>query len=202
MLQSITRPGLAPPPRSCLQRRQENDELPQPHKPLTPTDTGYTLSLTQDAMRERGLLSPPHSQAGTHPFTQDELSFPDALINILQATRPLLELGYEKVNRLFAIFRDEVYPFYPCVNLDLGHKNVNAIFSLFRNTSYGVTPNMDIIDVEITKAIVAIAQLLRDDTQSSLASDLEGELVWSVDSCFDQDKLQIEDIIMAMLLVS
>lgn len=153
-------------------------------------------------MRERGLLSPPHSQAGTHPFTQDELSFPDALINVIQATRPLLELGYEKFNHLFAVFRDEVYPIYPCVSLDLGRGNVNAVFSLFRNTSYGVTPNVDIIDVEITKATVAIALLLRDDIQSSLASDLESQLVWSVDSCFDQEKPQIEDIIMAILLVS
>ncbi len=153
-------------------------------------------------MRERGLLSPPHSQAGTYPFTQDELSFPDTLINVLQATRPLLELGHEKVNHLFAIFRDEVYPIYPCISLDLGRGNVNAVFSLFRNTSYRLTPNMDIIDVEITKAVVAIALLLRDDTQSPLASDLEGQLVWNVDSCFDQEKLQVEDIIMAMLLVS
>lgn len=202
MQQSITRLGLAPPPKSCLQRKQENEELPQPHKPLTPTDPGHTLSLTQDAMRERGLLSPPHSQDGAHPFAQDELKFPDALINLLQATRPLLMLGHERVDHLFTIFRDEVYPFYPCVNLNLGRDNVNAVFSLLKDTSNGAILNVDIIDVEITKAAVAIALLLRDDTQSPLASDLEGQLVWSVDSCFDQEKPQIEDIIMAMLLVS
>lgn len=203
MQQSISGIGLTPPRMSpFLQRRKENDELPQPNKPLTPTDPGHTLSLTQDAMRERGLLSPPHSQDGPHPVTRDELKFPDALINLLQAARPLLELGHEKVTRLFTIFRDEVYPFYPCVNLDLGYEAVSDVFSLLKNTSHGFILNVDMIDVEITKAVVAIALLLRDDTHSPLASDLQGQLVWSVDSCFDQEKPQIEDIIMAVLMVS
>ncbi|OOQ90433.1 hypothetical protein PEBR_04798 [Penicillium brasilianum] len=201
MQQSIGRFGLAPPRRvSCLQRKQENDELPQPNKPLTPTDPGHTLSLTQDAMRERGLLSPPHSEDGPHLVAQDELKFPDALINTLQAARPLLELGHAKVTQLFTIFRDEVYPFYPCVSLDLGREAVNAVFSLFKDTSHAPIINVDMIDVEITKAVVGIALLLRDDTQSSLVSDLEGQLIWSVETCFDQEKSQIEDIVMAILL--
>lgn len=206
MQQSIGRFGLNSPasPRrsSCLQRRQENDELPQPTKPLTPTDPGHTLSLTQYAMRERGLLSPPHSEAGPPPTIRDDLKFPDALISTLQAARSLLELGHAKVAQLFTIFRDEVYPFYPCINLELGNEAVNAVFSLFKDTSHGVTVNVDMIDVEITKAVVAIALLLRDDTQSPLASDLEDQLIWSVDSCFDQEKPQIEDVVMSILLVS
>jgi hypothetical protein len=152
-------------------------------------------------MRERGLLSPPHSEAGPHPVTRDQLKFPDTVINLLQAARPLLEIGHEKVTQLFAIFKDEVYPFYPCVSLDLGHEIINDICLLLKDTSHGVILNIDIIDVEITKVVVAIALLLRDDTQYPLASDLEGQLVWSVDSCFDQEKLQVEDIVMATLLV-
>jgi hypothetical protein len=198
----MTRFGLAPPRRSfCLQRRQENDELPQPNKPPTLTDPGHTLSLTQDAMRERGLLSPPNSQDSPHPAAQDQLKLPDALINLLQAERPLLELGHEKVTQLFTIFKDEIYPFYPCINLDLGLEAINNVFSTLQNNCHGVILNMDIIDVEVTKAVVAIALLLRDDTQGPLASDLEGQLVWTVDSCFDQEKPQVEDIVMAILLV-
>ncbi|KAJ5213038.1 hypothetical protein N7449_000207 [Penicillium cf. viridicatum] len=201
MQQSVGLFSPAPPPRSsCLQRRQENDELPQPNKPLTPTDPAHTLSLTQDAMRERGLLSSPHSQDVPHPVTQDQLKLPDALINLLQAGRPLLELGREKVTQLFTIFRDEVYSFYPCINLDLGREAVNNVFLLLKNTCPSVILKMDLIDVEITKAVVAISLLLRDDTQSPLASSLEGQLVWSVDSCFDQEKPQVEDIVMAILL--
>ncbi|KAJ6000124.1 hypothetical protein N7481_000533, partial [Penicillium waksmanii] len=201
MQQSISHSDLAPPRRSsCLQRRQENDEHSQPNKPLTPTDPGHTLSLTQDAMRERGLLSPLHSEAG-HPVARNEVKFPDTLINLLQAARPLLELGHQKVTQLFTIFKNEVYPFYPCVSLDLGNEAINDVFSMLNNTSHGAILNVDIIDVEITKAVVAIALLLRDDTQSPLASDLEGQLVWSVDYCFDQEKPQVEDIVVAILLV-
>jgi Zn-finger protein len=152
-------------------------------------------------MRERGLLSPPHSETGPHPVTRDQLKFPDTLINLLQAARPLLEIGHEKVVQLFAIFKDEVYPFYPCVSLDLGNEVINDVFSLVKDTSHGVILNVDVIDVEITKVVGAIALLLRDDTQSPLSSDLEGQLVWSVDSCFDQERPQVEDIVMATLLV-
>jgi hypothetical protein len=123
-------------------------------------------------MRERGLLSPPHSQDSPHPVAQDQLKLPDALINLLQAERPLLELGHEKVTQLFTIFKDEIYPFYPCINLDLGLEAINNVFSTLQNNCHEVILNMDIIDVEVTKAVVAIALLLRDDTQGPLASDL------------------------------
>lgn len=203
MQQSIGRFGFTPPRRSsCLQRRRGNDDTPQPNKPLTSTDPEHTLNLTQDAMREKGLMSPPHSAAEPHIIAQDKLKFPDALINTLQAARPLLELGHAKITELFTIFRNEVYPFYPCVNLDLGHDAINAVFSLFKDTSYDVIIGVDMIDVEITKAVAAIALLLRDDTESSLASDLEGQLIWGIESCFDQEKPQIEDIVIAVLLVS
>jgi hypothetical protein len=58
------------------------------------------------------------------------------------------------------------------------------------------------IDVELTKSVLAIALLVRGETQNVLAFDLEAQLAWSVDSCLDQEKPQVEDIVMATLLVS
>lgn len=186
---------------SCLARRQQSDELPQPNKIHSPTDPGHTLNLTQDTMREMGQLSPPNSQYGLDLAAQDNSRLPDALINLLQAGRPLMELGHEQVTRLFTRFRDEVYPLYPCINLDLGNQIISNVFSFLENTCHGIMLTIDMIDMEVTKAVVAIALLLEENTQSPLASDLESQLVWSVDSCFDQEKTQVEDIVMAILLV-
>jgi len=79
---------------------------------------------------------------------------------------------------------------------------VNAVFSLLKDTLDVGSSNVDIIDVEITKAVVAIALLLKGNTQNILASDLESQLVCSVETFLDQEKPQIEDIIIATLLVS
>ncbi|KAJ6142436.1 hypothetical protein N7471_001889 [Penicillium samsonianum] len=195
--QSMARFGPPYPSGFCLQRRHASDDVPQPIKPLTPTDFRYNLSLTRDAIRARGLPSPRDSQDDPFSVARDELNSPNTLINLLQAARPILELGHEKVTQLFTIFKDEVHPLYPCISLELGYEAVNGVFLLLKDASH-----VDIIDVEITKAVVAIALLLRGDTQNSLASDLEAQLAWSVDSCFDQVKPQVEDIILATLLVS
>lgn len=186
-----------------LQRRRWSVELPRPSKPLARTDFQYNLSLTQDALRARDLTPPQDDSAnGHHSVADDESKYPDALITLLQAARPILELGHEKATHLFTIFKDEVYPIYPCISLDVSYGVVDAIFSHLTNTAPGATLQLDMIDVELTKSVLAIALLIRGDTQNVLAFDLEGQLAWSVDSCFDQENPQVEDIVMATLLVS
>lgn len=194
--------GLSHPRGPCLQRKQGNDELPQPSKPLIPTDLQCSLHLTGDTLRARDLQSPPDSKDGNVSVTGDEDKSSDALITLLQAARPILELGHQRITQLVTIFKDEVYPIYPCISLNLGYDTVNALFSLLTYASQEATHGVDRIDVEITKSVVAIALLVGGDTQSPLAFDLEGHLVWSVDSCFDQEHTQVEDILMATLLVS
>ncbi|OQE14443.1 hypothetical protein PENFLA_c038G03770 [Penicillium flavigenum] len=200
MQQSMGRFGHVHPSRSCLQRRKGNQHTPLPSKPLTLTDLRHNLNLARDAMKAKGLPSPLRSQDGPYSVAGDGLKSADTLIKLLQTARPVMELGHEKVTQVFTIFKDEVYPLYPCISLELGYKAVNAVFSLWKDGSYEVTLNVDIIDVEIMKAVVAIALLLKGDTENTLASDLESQLVWSVDSCFDQVKPQVEDIVMATLL--
>jgi hypothetical protein len=202
MQQSMGRFGLVHPRGAYLQRRHCSDELPRPSKPLSHTDFQYTLNLTQDALRARDLTPPQDSASGHHSVVDDESKYPDDLITLLQAARPVLELGHEKVTQLFTIFKDEVYPIYPCVSLELGYGALDAIFSHLTHAATGATSKLDMIDIELTKAVSAIALLIRGDTQNPLAFDLEAQLAWSVDSCFDQEKPQVEDIVMATLLVS
>ncbi|KAJ5422538.1 hypothetical protein N7491_010983 [Penicillium cf. griseofulvum] len=201
MQQSMGRFGLTHPSRSDLQRTKGNQHIPRLSKPLTLTDFRHNLSLTRDAMKAKGLQSSLHTQDGLYSVAADAFRSADTLINLLQTARPILELGHEKVTQIFTIFKEEVYPLYPCISLELGYEAVDAVFSLGKDCSYESTSNVDIIDVEITKAVAAIALLLKGDTENILASDLESQLVWGVDSCLDQVKPQVEDIVMAALLL-
>lgn len=194
--------GSARPYWPCLQRKQRNTKQIHLDRFLAPTDFRYTLKLTQDAIRARGLPSPPDFKPGYRSVSEDGLKFPDALINLLQAARPILELGYERVIQSFRVFRDEIYPLSPCISLKIGQQVIGAVFSLQAHGSSAALSNLDVIDVEILKSVVAIALLVKGDIQTPLASDLEGQLMWNVDSCFDQEQIQIEDIILATLLVS
>ncbi|KAH8705790.1 hypothetical protein BGW36DRAFT_368177 [Talaromyces proteolyticus] len=199
--QSMGRSGPAHSRQPYPQRRHRNNVQIHPGRLLSPTDFRYILNLTRDAMRAKGLRSPPGSKAdGLSSVAREEVKSPDVLITLLQAVRPILELGHEKATELFMIFKHEIYPLYPCVSLEMAPEVINAVFSLMNNTSHEVTYNLDIIDVEILKSVLAIALLVKGDTKSPLASDLEGQLVWNVDACFDQEQPQIEDIIMATLL--
>ncbi|CEL11546.1 hypothetical protein ASPCAL14647 [Aspergillus calidoustus] len=189
------------PGRPCLQRKVPTDnEIPHP-KNQTPTDFRYTLSLTHFTLTGRRAVSNSSDFSPKRPcHSGNGLVSPDFLISLLQAAHPVLELGHAKVTQLVTIFKNEVYPIFPCVSIQLGHNLVDMLFSLLNRTQYEATWNLEVIDVELAKAVVAIAMLVKHDTQSPLAADLEDHLLWSVDSCYDQDQPQFEDIIMATLL--
>ncbi|KAL2795243.1 hypothetical protein BJX66DRAFT_337028 [Aspergillus keveii] len=189
------------PGRPCLQRKVPTDnEIPH-HKNHTPTDFRYTLSLTHFTLTGRRAVSNASDVSPKRPcHVGDGLASPDFLISLLQAAQPVLELGHAKVTQLVTTFKDEVYPIFPCVSIQLGQHLVDILFSLLNRTQYEATWNLEVIDVELTKAVVAIAMLVKHDTHSPLAADLEDHLLWSVDSCYDQDQPQFEDIIMATLL--
>lgn len=169
-----------------------------------PTDFRNTLDHTRHLLKVRGSPSPPDfNDVSYHPpLVGDQINSPDAFIALLQAARPILQLGYEKINHLHTVFKQEIYPLHPCILLQLSQDIIDTLFSLLARGPYRSTYDLDVIDVEIMKGIVAIALLAEGDTQIPLASDLESHLLWSVDSCYDQEHPQVEDIIMATLLVS
>lgn len=202
MQQKLARFADSQPGRPCLQRQLPIDNGILRPKPQTPTNFRYTLSLTHFTLTGGRVLSHSSNSPPKRPcHAGDELASADVLISLLQAAHPVLELGHTKVTQLITIFKDEVYPIFPCVRIQLGHHIVDILYSLLNRIQHEATWNLEVIDVELTKTMVAIAMLVKNDTQSTLAADLEDHLLWSVDSCYDQDLPQIEDIIMATLLV-
>lgn len=188
--------------RACLQRNRPSENGPTQPRVQSLTDFKYTLSLTRGVLEAKGLPSPPVFTEGHPSLAVDEFKSPDALITLLQNARPVLDLGHEKATQLLTVFKNEIYPLYPCISLELAQDSVDSLFSLLSRVPHSATCNVEIIDVEIMKSVMAVALLTRDDMQSPLATDLESQLLWSVGSCLDQEHPQIEDIIMATLLVS
>lgn len=167
-----------------------------------PTDFRYTLDHTRHLLKVRGSPTPPDFNNLNYPLLAgDQNISPDALITLLQAARPVLQLGYQKINQLHTLFKQEIYPLHPCIRLQLSQDIIDTVFSLLARGPFNATYDLEVIDLEIMKAVVAVALLVEGDTQLPLAFDLESHLLWSVDSCYDQEHPQIEDIIMATLLV-
>lgn len=190
--------------RPRLQRKHSRLDEDVQSKARIPTDFRNTLDYTRHPLKVGGSPSQPDFHNRSHPsLAGDKVnSSTDALITLLQAARPVLQLGYEKINQLHTVFMQEVYPLYPCIRVHLTRDIIDTVFFLLARGPYSATYDLDVIDIEIMKAIVAIALLAQGDNQTPLASDLEGHLLWSVDSCHDQEHPQIEDIVMATLLVS
>lgn len=61
---------------------------------------------------------------------------------------------------------------------------------------------VDLIDIEATKAVMAIGMLIKGNADSPLSSSLETHLIWNADNIIRRDQAQIEDVIMGALLVS
>ncbi|KUL87648.1 hypothetical protein ZTR_05818 [Talaromyces verruculosus] len=185
-----------------LQRKRSKPSENAPSKARVPTDFRSTLDHTRHLLMVRGSPSPPDFKNVSYhpPLVGDQIDSPDALIALLEAARPILQLGYEKITHLHTVFKQEIYPLHPCIRLQLSQDIIDTLFSLLARGPYSATYDLDVIDVEIMKAVVAIALMAEGDTQVPLASDLESHLSWSVDSCYDQEHPQVEDIIMATLL--
>ncbi|KAL4874501.1 cytochrome P450 [Aspergillus karnatakaensis] len=191
---TLLRPGssLNRPPTSSLQLHLG--------RVIHPSHSMYRFNLARDVLKQRGLLVNPETRATGTTIATDGSSPVGDLITLLQAAQPLLELGHNRVSTLVSIFINEIYPLYPCINLELALPKVDALFRLLSQSQGDDATNIDLIDVEIMKATVAITQVSRGEIQNTLSQDLESHLVWNVNSTLVQEEAQLEDIIMAALM--
>jgi hypothetical protein len=149
------------------------------------------------------VLSTPSHNNANRSVLKDTAQSPDTTIALLRAARPVLDVGYEDVLQHVTIFKLEVYISYPCINLDFAKQKIDALFRISSASSSGEAGDLeiDLIDVEIMKVVLAIAMLTQDN-ETPLSSDIEAHLIWNTDRNMKQESAQLEDIIMASLLVS
>lgn len=144
-------------------------------------------------------MSLPLHHHAEQPAPTDHYPVTATFLALHQAALPILEVGYEEAKRYLAVFRHEVYPMYPCVNLDTINKNLDTLFTAFSPTASGqpqCVSELELIDVEILKLVLADAMSTEENNTSRLC------LIWTVDELMKQEKVEVEDVIMGALLVS
>lgn len=123
---------------------------------------------------------------------------------ILRAAKPILHLGQAEALRYLSIFKEHVYSAYPCINLSVATERLTALYSARTPPGGGnkfQDLGLDLIDVELMKATFAIAMILDGEHDNPLCRDLKANLLWNTDFTMNEEQAQVEDVIMATLLV-
>lgn len=207
-LKTNHRTATSPSSGFLLQRRgsTNNDDALFMNTPVCPTNFVRSLNLAQKVLQENGIISTANTvrAAGQQLPHAHETQPAERAKVTLEAARPLLELGHDRVMQYFTTFEHEVYPAYPCINLEYAREKTGALFTKPSPTSDETVQDRDVelIDVELSKAVMAIAMLVSDECARPLSSDLESHLIWNIDNNIKQETAQPEDVIMSTLLVS
>lgn len=194
--------------RSSLRRRRSDTAGANPASNSEPITFVDSLDQARRILEQRGIITLPTTSGpadadqlapSTEPALPDEN--PSAA---LEVARPVLELGHENALAHLAAFRDHLFPLYPCIDLSLAKNNIDSLFrtSMLSFADSVQDLGVDLIDIEATKAVLAIGMLMKGDADSPLSSSLESHLIWNADNIIRRDQAQIEDVIMGALLVS
>lgn len=168
---------------------------------------GYValLSRAQGVLHEKGLIETSAYQTRVNePATDGLASVPAPVDDLLRAAEPIIHLGQAEALRYLAVFKDHVYSAYPCINLDVATKRLTALYSARAPPGGGNQSQdlgLDIIDVELMKATLAIAMMLDGEHDAPLCRELDAHLLWNTDFTMNEEHAQVEDVIMATLLV-
>ncbi|KAK2609985.1 hypothetical protein N8I77_003449 [Diaporthe amygdali] len=205
-IQSSTRRFSSPSHlRSSLKRRQSETVCANLATNTSPVTFVDSLDQARRILEQRGVITVPATNSHAEPDQSDvaDTAFPDENPSAaLEVARPVLEIGHENALSHLASFRDQLFPVYPCIDLALAKKNIDSLFrtSLLSFADGAQDLGVDLIDIEATKAVLAIGMLIKGDTDSPLSSNLEAHLIWNADNIMKRDHAQIEDVIMGALL--
>lgn len=168
----------------------------------------HMLGLARDLLVEKGFFEGPRDRARPgEPAISDgaNVTAPAPADEILQAAKPIIHLGRDKAFQYHAAFKDHIYSAYPCFSLSVAEERMTALYSA-RTPPGGDNRfqdlGLDTIDVEIMKVTFAIAMILEGENDNPLCRDLPAYLLWNVDNNINEEPAQLEDVIMATLLVS
>lgn len=193
--------------RSSLRRRRSETASTNAANNSDPISFVDSLDQARRILEQRGIITAPTaaSQADPVQSAPEEPGLPDENPSAaLEVARPVLELGHENALAHLTAFRDHLFPVYPCIDLSIAKKNIDSLFrtSLLSFADGAQDLGVDLIDIEATKAVLAIGMLIQGDSASPLSSSLESHLIWNADNIMRRDQAQIEDVIMGALLVS
>ncbi|KAG2421543.1 hypothetical protein HFD88_005518 [Aspergillus terreus] len=130
---------------------------------------------------------------------EDKVAFPPVSNHIMSAVRSALgssgvlatdnrtqdndATGLGTVSRLVSEFYEECFPLYPAVDIASVQSHVNLLFSPAQWSLDTGTESLSVDDLDMLKAITAIAMQFSDDLQSPLKYNLLKYLNWNTNLC-------------------
>ncbi|KAI0536255.1 hypothetical protein GGR58DRAFT_403453 [Xylaria digitata] len=162
------------------------------------------LDVIQRFLEDQGAVMPnsDSQDATSQPAFKDTVQYPDVSAISLQAAKPLFDMSYDQVLQNLTTFEHEVMPMYPCIRMEIARERFEVIFAASSPSATAEPLGMDVdsIDIEFGKVVMAIAMLIQRDDENPLILDVEKHLLWNVDDIMKQDNVQIDDIVMAVLM--
>ncbi|KAF5613644.1 C6 transcription factor [Fusarium tjaetaba] len=160
---------------------------------------GYPMSIGSDVSSIPG----PSTTAGSPPVSS---SLPR------HSVQSLIELGHDETLRLLSLFQDALAPFYPCFDIDAAKELSRIIFDRFSRPSSIAGPARSSEEcplhpkrVEILKGLLSLSLLFDACDGSGVSFDMNRHDVpieWSIDACAIYGTPELDDVLMAILLVS
>ncbi|KAF5010517.1 hypothetical protein FDECE_3334 [Fusarium decemcellulare] len=188
-------------PTSSLKRSQRHVVSGHPTIIKPNPDYIHSLNLARDVLERKGILeSPPNRVTARKQPPSDGPNVTTPAADTLRAAKPILHIGHEKALQYLGTFKDHIYPAYPCISLSVAAERMAALFKASTPPRQSQDIGLDLIDVEVMKATFAIAMIMRGENDHPLCRDLMAHLLWNVDTNMNEERAQVEDIIMATLL--
>lgn len=185
--------------------RRRKPSFPQPGPPRSTLND--TLDLARSRLDPTGALPWGTAIAEESDDTINEMTSQTVPVEVLSAAQPILSLGFERIMELTNLYEAEVHVVHPCMDIHTFRNTVTHLCELSPLATPRSSPQerqgykLGHIDVEIVKAVMAIAQAL-DVPSSRAAEPAFSEMInWSLDTVQMKDKMEIEDLVMAMLQV-
>ncbi|KAK5043476.1 hypothetical protein LTR84_011945 [Exophiala bonariae] len=180
------------------------DDFIQRQSARSQTSHCHILNVVSSNLEAKGVIAKP-----THNFAIEVSELPNnsavPLGELTRVARTILAIGYEGAQQLLQTFVVEVYYMYPCVYLDSLKAKIDTLFGrVVATTNIAVSDTeavkVDLIDIDIIKAVLGIALSCQEQDKTPLGNDLHSHILWSTENLMRGDAAEVEDIMMASLM--
>ena len=165
----------------------------------------HTFNLAKSCLEANGIVGPAEQNLFGGSNTGACLALERPLASDFdEYVGSILDLGYDRAKRLFSTFAGTMHPIYPCVDLSAAEWLLDALFrgsAGKRTNETSQPPPISLTKIDILKALLGLTLLVEGDGASPLALHLQRYIDWTVEKLIIGRGPDIDDIVMATLMV-
>lgn len=174
---------------------------------MHPISFVYSFDVAKSNLETKGfplspeLRRPQEPRNGNNPESQSI-----SKAELWHSASPIMELGEDRCIRLLTLLQETVYDMYPCFDFTAANHTVSDLFRLGFNWPERGHPldkrnTLTTKRLDIVKGLLALALRIDDAEQDFLLWNLESNISWSMDLCSIHAKPDMDDVLMAALMV-